>query len=116
MTTPTTPPRKLYVIAIHDEEFQRFHTVHTADAGTVDFFFRVAGQGAVLFSFESTGDRLWHHRASPSGMRDADRQAHAALARRAEWSGAHSLGMSEHADAVAVHQPRAGRLAAVEAA
>jgi hypothetical protein len=49
-------------------------------------------------------------------MRDADRQAHAALARRAEWSAAHSLGMSEHADAVAVHQPRAGRLAAVEAA
>ena len=116
MTTPTTPPRKLYVLAIHDDEFERFHTVHTSDAGTVDFFFRVAGQGAVLFAFEACGDRVRLHRASPSGMRDADRQAHAALARRAEWSAAHSLGMSEHADAVAVHQPRAGRLAAMEAA
>ena len=116
MTASDIPPRKLFVIAIHDEEFERFHTVHTTDAGTVDFFFRVAGQGAVFFAFEAVGDGVRLHRASPSGMRDADRQAHAAMARRAEWSAAHSLGMTEHADSVAVNQPRSERLAATEAA
>ena len=41
MTTPTTPPRKLYVLAIHDDEFERFHTELTAnrvgDAGTLRY-------------------------------------------------------------------------------
>ena len=111
MTDSGTPPRKLFVLAIHDEELERFHTVHTHDAGTVDFFFREAGQGAVLFAFEASGDGVRLHRASPCGMRDEDRRVRVALARRAEWSAAHSLGLSEHADSVAVHRSRAARLA-----
>lgn len=116
MTASTIPPRKLFVVAIHDDEFERFHTVHTSDAGTVDFFFRVAGQGPTLFAFEATGDSVRLCRASPCGMRDEDLRVHVTMARRAEWSAAHSLGLSEHADSVAVHQPRAARLAASEAA
>lgn len=116
MTTPETPPRKLFVVAIHDDEFERFHTVHTSDAGTVDFFFRVAGQGSTLFAFEVTGDSVRLYRASPYGMRDEDRQWHASAVRRAEWSAAHSLGLSEHADSVAVHRSRAARLPATGAA
>lgn len=103
MRTPDPAARRTFVLAVHDDTYERFHTVVTHDPATVAFFFDVAAQGATLFAFELVGGALERVRCTEAGLREADRLHHAALARRAEWSAAIHLELNEHADQVATH-------------
>ena len=108
-----------YIVATYESALDRFHTYVTTDRYSADFIFEFSESLAPTFVFEreSGAEALAPLHASPAkGARAEDIAAHKSLARRAEWSAAHSLGMTEHADSVAVHQPRSERLAATEAA